>query len=415
MITAITTNLFRTFITYKFFNTFFPEKKGKKGLRAAYGLFFLVTMGMNFVFTSLWVNIVCNLVMLYLLTWFYVGEQKKKILVTVLIYGINFICDVLSVFFLSDYQAGEAYNEVAPYVTVFLIGICEYIIERYIVKRRTKNVTPPYWNILMIIPVVSIAVLHSMVVFSLNNRIIMITVSSGILLINLIIFFLYDALIETYERLQDNILFERQIASYSHQLNVMMRTEEKISMLRHDMKHHMNELYAMAKQNKSKELVDYISQMQGFIENKEEYSGSGNKDIDSLLNYLLNKAQTVLKKVSYEINMPKELKIRAFDLNAILGNLLENAIYAAKESEEKLLDVKINYSKGMLFVRVQNSHSGKIEKREEKEEKFLSTKADRENHGIGLRSVKRVVDTYNGTMEFTHDEKLFEVRLLMYV
>lgn len=412
MISDISTNLFRTFIIYKFLNTFFPEKKEIKGLKITYMLFFSVTMGMHFAFRSPWVNVGCNLVMLYLLTWFYAGDQKKKILVTLLVYGINFICDVLAVFVLSDYKVGEAYSQIAPYVTVFLIGICEYIIERFIIKKRRKNTTPPYWNILMLIPVISIVILHSMVVFSLNNQTIMITVGSGILIINLIIFFLYDALVETYERLQDNIVFERQIASYSHQLDVMMRTEEKITLLRHDMKHHLNELYRMAEHNRGREITEYIDHMQVFIENKEEHCRSGNKEMDSLLNFLLNKAQEVLGKVSYEINIPKELEIKTFDWNVILGNLLENAIYASQNTEDKYLAVEINYDRGMLFIRIQNSYAGKIEK---EEESFLSTKTDRENHGIGLRSVKRVVDTYQGMMKIEHDNNMFEVRVTLYI
>ena len=361
ILTDISTNLFRTFVIYKFLNTLFPEGK-KQALKIPCILFFAVTLGMHMAFMSPWVNIVSNLVMLHLLAWFYVGEQRKKILVTILIYGINFTCDVLAVFILSDYRIGEAYNQVAPYISVFLLGICEYMIERFIVKKRKNNTTPPYWNLLMLIPVVSIVVLHSMVIFSLNNQTIMIAVGSGILTINLIVFFLYDALIETYERLQDNIIFERQIAGYSHQLDVMMKTEEKITLLRHDMKHHLNELYGMAKQNRGMEIVEYINHMQVFIENKEEHCRSGNKEMDSLLNYLLDKAQEVLGNVTYEINIPKELEIKAFDLNVILGNLLENAICASQDSEDKYLAVEINYDKEMLFVRIQNSYAGKLEK-----------------------------------------------------
>ena len=412
IISDISTNLFRTFIIYKFLNTFFPEKKEEKGLKTACILFFTVTVGMHYIFMSPGINIVCNLAMLYLLTWFYVGEQRKKILVTLLIYGINFICDVVSVYLLSDYQPGEAYSQVAPYVTVFLIGICEYIIERFIVKKRKKNTTPPYWNILMIIPGISLVILYSMVTFNLNNRMVVISVSAGILLINLLIFYLYDALVETYERLQEHELFERQVASYSHQLDVMMKTEEKITLLRHDMKHHLNELYGMAKQNRGMEIAEYIDHMQVFIENNEEHCRSGNKEMDSLLNFLLNKAQEVLGKVSYEINIPKELEIKTFDLNAIIGNLLENAIYASQNSEEKYLAIEISYDKGMLFIRIQNSYGGKLEK---EEEAFLSTKTDRENHGIGLRSVKRVVDTYQGMMKIEHDSNMFEVRVTLYI
>lgn len=291
-----------------------------------------------------------------------------------------------------------------------MFGICEYIIERYIVKKRKKNTTPPYWNILMLIPGISLVILYSMVSFNLNNRAVMISVSAGTILINLLTFYVYDALMETCERLQE--FFERQVASYSHQLDVMMKTEEKIMVLRHDMKHHLNELYAMAQQNRSPEIVEYINHMQEFMENNKEYCSSRNKEMDSLLNYLLNKAQEVLDKVSYEINIPKELEIKTFDLNAILGNLLENAIYASQNSEDKWLNIEINYDKEILFIRVQNSYRGRIERREEI---FCSTKADRENHGIGLRSVKRFVDAYQGTMEIDYGDNIFEVKLILYV
>ena len=264
----------------------------------------------------------------------------------------------------------------------------------------------------MLIPVISLFILHSMIYFHLKNRIIVIIVSAGILLINLLIFYLYDALIETYERLQESMFFERQVASYSHQLGVMMKGEEKMSLLRHDMRHHLNELCAMARQNRGTEIEEYISHMKLFIENDREYCRSGNKEVDSLFNYLLNGAQDVLNEVSYQINIPKELGIKPFDLNAILGNLLENAIHAAQSSEEKWLNVEAGYHKGMLFICVQNSYQGKLEK---DGSGFLSTKADKENHGIGLRSVKRVVDTYQGTMEIEHSENIFKVKIMLYV
>lgn len=58
IISDISTNLFRTFIIYKFLNTFFPEKKEKKGLKTACILFFTVTVGMHYIFMSPGVNII---------------------------------------------------------------------------------------------------------------------------------------------------------------------------------------------------------------------------------------------------------------------------------------------------------------------------------------------------------------------
>ncbi|MBR5418584.1 MAG: GHKL domain-containing protein, partial [Clostridiales bacterium] len=42
-------------------------------------------------------------------------------------------------------------------------------------------------------------------------------------------------------------------------------------------------------------------------------------------------------------------------------------------------------------------------------------KENREHHGIGLRSVKKTVDEYDGNIDFTCEDKDFGVKVLLYV
>lgn len=130
-----------------------------------------------------------NIVIIYIITQIYEGDQRKKVLVTVLVYGINMICDILAIFSLSDYIVGKEYNEVAVYITVFLISICEFIAEKFAMKNKKTEFAPPYWNILFFIPVISIIVLLVLIMCNLKNRIALVTVSAGILFINMLIFF----------------------------------------------------------------------------------------------------------------------------------------------------------------------------------------------------------------------------------
>ena len=165
---------------------------------------------------------------------------------------------------------------------------------------------------------------------------------------------------DVYLKLEESNLFERQIASYANQLDLLMQSEEKVTALRHDMKHHLNELLIMAGKSQCEEMITYIQDMEMFMKNKNEYSRSGNKEIDSVLNYMLNNAEQVLNKIEYKINIPKNLGIRHFDINVILGNLLENAISAASYSKDKWLSVFIKYEKGILFIHIINSYSGQL-------------------------------------------------------
>lgn len=410
VITALVTNIFRTFIIKKFMSVFFPiELENKKKEKGLYFLFFIVTILVYLILHFPPANIIANLLMIYIVAQLYSGEQKKKILVSILIYGINMACDVLSIYSFSNYIVGEGYNEVAAYITVLLIWICEFVVERFFIKE--VEFTPPYWDILLFIPIISIAILFVLIMKNLNNRAILVLVSAGILIINMLIFYLYNALLDSYLKLEEHTLFERQIASYANQLDVLMQSEERISALHHDMKHHLNELLIMADKNSNQEIVDYIQNMQMYIENKKEYSNSGNKDADSILNYMLNKAQEVLDKVEYKINIPKELGIRLFDLNVIFGNLFENAIQAASDSTDKWLAVLVKYEQGMLFIDIRNSYANRVNKRGME---YLTTKKEAGQHGIGLQNVKKVVNNYHGNMEITDKDNVFEVRIMLY-
>lgn len=349
--------------------------------------------------------------MLYMVTQVYDGEQKKKILVSILVYGINMACDILSVYSFGNYVVREEYNEISAYITVLLISICEFIIERFLIKKKEILFTPPYWNVLILIPIISIIILFILLMNNLNNRVILVSVSAGILFINMLIFYLYNALLDTYIKLEENALFERQINSYANQLDVLMQSEEKISALRHDMKHHLNELLIMAEKNNNQQIMDYIQNMQAFIENKREYSNSGNKEVDSILNYMLNRAQEILDKVEYKISIPKELGIRLFDLNVIFGNLLENAIQAASESKDKWMTVLVKYEKGMLFIDIQNSYDNNVIKAGKD---YLTTKMEVGKHGIGLQNVKRVVKNYHGNIEILDKDNIFHIKIMLY-
>ena len=151
--------------------------------------------------------------------------------------------------------------------------------------------------------------------------------------------------------------------------------------------------------------------MQAYLENPHEYISSGNQEVDSLMNYMLNRAKTVLNHVNYEINIPKELAIRSFDLNVIVGNLLENAIESAEQSKERWLELFLNYERGMLFIRVRNSYDNAIKR---KGEIYITTKKEKRIHGIGLQNVKNVVDTYKGDMQISDKDNIFDVKIILY-
>ena len=64
--------------------------------------------------------------------------------------------------------------------------------------------------------------------------------------------------------------------------------------LRHDIKHHLIELSAMAQQNENKDMLKYLEEMNKFMLNPAEKVSTGNREIDGILNYMLR--QDVYKR-----------------------------------------------------------------------------------------------------------------------
>lgn len=202
---------------------------------------------------------------------------------------------------------------------------------------------------------------------------------------------------------------------YSNQIEVILETEDKMKAIRHDMKHHLNELKILALKNQNKDVERYITSMQDYIDNPNELVDSGNIDVDSLLNYSLRNARAENIVVHTNVLLPQEI-YQSFDINIILGNLLENAIEATRQTEEKILNVEAILKKGILKITVENSYQAdSLLKSDEDGQNLITTKADKAKHGIGLKNVKKIVEKYNGTIEKEIQNQLFTIRVLLYM
>ena len=96
----------------------------------------------------------------------------------------------------------------------------------------------------------------------------------------------------------------------------------------------------------------------------------------------------------------------------ILGNLLDNAIEASSKVENnRTIDIRIKYKNDILFIYVNNSFDGSIVY---EGEKIKTTKKNKENHGIGLNNIEKILKKYDGTMKVYHTENRFHVDILMY-
>ena len=182
--------------------------------------------------------------------------------------------------------------------------------------------------------------------------------------------------------------------------------------MRHDLKNKLSPLYGLAQAGQSEELLKQLLELTSFYGVNQEYVNSGNNTIDSIINFKLNSSKNLNISVSTDILIPENLSLPTFDVAVILGNLLDNAIEAVANIDDRWIDIKLRYTKGRLIIEINNSYNGKLKK---VGSNFVSCKSDKENHGFGLKSIQAALKNYDGAMQISHDSKKFTVKALLYL
>ena len=238
-----------------------------------------------------------------------------------------------------------------------------------------------------------------------------------ILAMNLLIIFilircikLYQKTCKDYKDFLEQQALAQQVQLYQEQLTLMEKSQQSIRSLRHDMKYHMAFLHSCLKKEDIVSALRYLDEIEKCIETSENFIHSGNHAADSILNYHLSRAAKLGCELSTKIIIPPILNISDFDLNTLLGNLLENALDALQKVEKRTLDIYIHYEINILYISIYNSYDGVCLKRNGR---YISTKKDTENHGYGLRNIQAVLKKYNGISRFTADERTFRADVIL--
>lgn len=172
--------------------------------------------------------------------------------------------------------------------------------------------------------------------------------------------------------------------------------------LRHDMKNHMQIIQGLIDSGQAKNSKEYVDRLNDVIEEMDGKFSTGNTLCDVVLNDKYRIAQKERIKMSADFRY--DGGIADFDMGIILSNICDNAIEACRNvaDEKRFIAISLISSGPCVLLTVRNSYDGK-EIAFEKNGLPISTKSnDRsmgECHGMGLRNVSAITDTYLGKMQ----------------
>lgn len=200
-------------------------------------------------------------------------------------------------------------------------------------------------------------------------------------------------------------------AQYHHaQVQTMQASIQQVKTLRHDIKEHLHAIQALAAHNNTQGIETYINDILKIAHSSEIYSETGNITFDSIVNYKLAQLSPDINCTLELCHIPDNI-IKTIDMVTIIGNILDNAIYAIQSTHPQWLHIKTKYEKNMLLIKVSNPYTGALKM---SQGQYLTQKKGN-NHGLGLGSVKTAAENYNSNVEITHDNNIFTVSIVLFL
>lgn len=205
-----------------------------------------------------------------------------------------------------------------------------------------------------------------------------------------------------------------QTAYHAHELeqkqayyNDRLKTEQRVRSIYHDLKNHL--LLLSAQSDGGANLQDSIAGLQSQIQEYENYYHTGNDFLDILIRDKAKTAQAKQIDFSAAVSFADASFIEPFDISAIFGNALDNAIEASEKlpADERLITVKAERIRNMLVVKVDNNAP------KETATSCATTKADGFLHGFGLPNIKAAVEKYDGHWNIRTEDGVFSLKLVI--
>lgn len=401
-------NLFHIYGMYMFANVFFQERCRSRKLEAAlYTAYFALNSGAYLLFHNWAITLASNILPFFAITFFYKEGMIRRVLNVAAIYAITMGCDVLVMTLQNMMHIESAVFSEGFATSLVIIAAADLSNKCLHMKKDILGRTPAmYYVTLFFVPLGSIFIAY----FAAKglNAVSLIT-AVILLLINIDIFYLYDNVIDLFSERCEREVMESQNKAIQNQLEVVQQSQLRIRCLKHDMDNHLLRLKDLIEKEKYAEALEYLETVKSSTAADKKLIDSGNDLIDSMLNYKLARLHDNIAQ-KYDIVVPKDLSFTEFDLNVIIGNLADNALEALEQlpaDEPKKLEISIRYKQGYLKVYFGNTFDGIMPE-------DGSRKRDHENHGLGLKSVERIVHKYGGDMRAKVSDNWYEISLIMY-
>lgn len=228
----------------------------------------------------------------------------------------------------------------------------------------------------------------------------------------LIIILLYGIIFSghsIYELRRQKEISEIQNKLQREYFQKLLARETETKRFRHDIINDLLQFQNYCANKKYDKLEHYLENTLGAVyEIHNNYYNVGNDIVNTVLNYYL----LPLKEshtISVQGYISEKISMDERELCILVSNMVKNAAEALQKIKDGYLWIKIREGEEFLYIEVKNSFQGEVVF--DKKGMPISSKKNRENHGIGTYNIIDIAKKNGGTYKIEIEEQVFKAEV----
>lgn len=340
----------------------------------------------------------------------------KSFVFAMLYYGLIGAIDILfyisymaliDIFHVPDSEINWSLATILSKLADFLAVI---IIKKHVSKGdSTYNLKGSEWLRFIVFPVFTVGMILAMmsdtqVIVDAHLENVYLLFAIGLVLITVAAFYLICDIVKRERIIREDDLFREKVKNQTEMYRSVYDNYEVHRKRTHEYKNQIMCMEALLQKKEYAELEKYITEIGGKLTDADSNINTNNALIDAIINtkYREMEEQGILLVMKF--NEMADLWLDDEDVVVILSNLLNNAIEACENCEEKTVKMKLMKESDDIIISVRNTYNGKIVM---KGDEIQTSKNDKTEHGLGIKNVIEAVEKYGGSYSINHDEKEF--------
>ena len=233
----------------------------------------------------------------------------------------------------------------------------------------------------------------------------MLSISAALLInINVLVFYIYHYTLKKnteFTELQIQYQKENDMSEYYKKLFIKNEDQQ---ILIHDIRKHLMSISNLNDQNKKEKIRQYLNKLLESSDLQNSIHISDNEMLNSIISHYIQICENKHIDLKTDIRKDSLRYVDYSDLTTLFCNLLENSIEACEDITDSVIELNISLKQNTNLSIINIVNTCANAPKFNKSGIPVTTKPNRLRHGIGLKSIERVIKKYNGNIKMYFDE-----------